>query len=48
LYGRHLALHLVQRLRGERKFAGVDELRGQITRDVALARSVLSLPEAKA
>jgi len=48
LYGRHLALHLVQRLRGERKFAGVDELRAQIARDVALARSVLALPEAKA
>lgn len=48
LYGRHLALHLVQRLRGERKFAGVDALRDQIGRDVALARSVLSLPEAKA
>ena len=48
LYGRHLTLHLVQRLRGERKFAGVEELREQIARDVALARSVLSLPEAKA
>lgn len=47
LYGRHLTLHLVQRLRGERKFAGVDELRAQIIRDVALARTVLALPEAK-
>ncbi len=48
LYGRHLTLHLVQRLRGERKFADVEELRAQIARDVALGRTILAQPEAKA
>src|SRR5258708_5152332 len=33
-YGRPLRLHFMARLRGERKFAGVDELRAQIARDV--------------
>jgi riboflavin kinase/FMN adenylyltransferase len=42
LYGRSLQLRFMARLRGERKFAGVDELRAQIARDVEAARSELS------
>ena len=41
LYGRFLQLHFMARLRGERKFAGVDELRAQIARDVEAARREL-------
>jgi riboflavin kinase / FMN adenylyltransferase len=41
LYGRTLCLSFVARLRGERKFAGVDELRAQIARDVEAARAAL-------
>ena len=42
LYGRFLRLHFMARLRGERKFAGIDELRAQIARDVETARRELS------
>lgn len=41
LYGRPLRLHFVARLRGEQKFASVDELRAQIARDVEAARRAL-------
>jgi riboflavin kinase/FMN adenylyltransferase len=41
LYDRQLRLHFVARLRGEQKFAGVDELRAQIARDVEAARRAL-------
>ena len=47
LYERTLKVHFVQRLRGERKFSGLDELKTQIGKDVALARTVLALPEAR-
>src|SRR2546425_827233 len=40
-YGRPLRLHFIARLRGERKFAGVEELRAQIARDVEAARREL-------
>ncbi len=39
LYGRSLRLHLLQRLRGERRFDGVDALVAQIARDVEAART---------
>ena len=42
LYGRWLALELVERLRGERRFAGPDALRAAIAADVARAREVLA------
>ena len=41
LYGRSLRLHFVAHLRGEQKFASVDELRAQIARDVEAARRAL-------
>jgi riboflavin kinase/FMN adenylyltransferase len=40
LYGQELRVHLLSRLREERKFAGVDELREQIARDIAAARAL--------
>ena len=41
LYGRRLRIHLSARLRGERKFESLDELKAQIGRDVAAARRPL-------
>jgi riboflavin kinase/FMN adenylyltransferase len=41
LYGRHLELEFVARLRDEQRFPSVDALRGQIERDVARARELL-------
>ena len=41
LYGRRLCLAFHRMLREERRFAGVDALKEQIARDVALARSCL-------
>ncbi len=38
LYGERIELEFVTRLRGERRFSGVDELSAQIGRDVAAAR----------
>jgi riboflavin kinase / FMN adenylyltransferase len=42
LYGQELKIDLVKMLRGEQKFAGLDELRAQIARDVEAARIALS------
>ena len=41
LYGQQVQLRFVQRLRDERRFAGLDELKDQIAVDVAGARKVL-------
>jgi riboflavin kinase/FMN adenylyltransferase len=41
LYGERIELEFVAHLRGERRFAGVDELAAQIARDVAIARERL-------
>lgn len=41
LYGARLRVHLVARLREERRFAGLDELRQQIDRDLEAARALL-------
>ncbi|MDB4936916.1 MAG: Riboflavin kinase [Labilithrix sp.] len=41
LYGHELRVDLVARLRGEQKFAGVDELRAQIAKDAESARKAL-------
>lgn len=40
LYGQELRVHLLERLREERKFAGLPELRAQIADDVARARAL--------
>jgi riboflavin kinase/FMN adenylyltransferase len=42
LYGRRLRLHLIARLRGERKFGSLDELKAQIAQDVVAARERLA------
>ena len=43
LYGRELRIELVERLRGEMRFASADELKTQITRDVTQAQAILEL-----
>ena len=42
LYGAVLRVHLVKRLREERRFPGVSELKAQIERDIAEARAALA------
>jgi riboflavin kinase/FMN adenylyltransferase len=42
LYGQTLRVHLVGRLRDERKFAGLPELKSQIAQDIAQARALLA------
>jgi len=44
LYGRLLRVELVAFLRAERRFAGIDELKAQIARDAADARTALAAP----
>ena len=45
IYGEDIEVAFVQYLRAEQKFAGVDELRGQIRRDAELARQIYHPPE---
>ena len=47
LYERPLRVHFVQRLRDEKKFSGLDELKEQIAKDIALGRMILSSEEAQ-
>jgi riboflavin kinase/FMN adenylyltransferase len=42
LYGQVLRVMFLERLRGEQKFSGIDELKAQIGRDVDRAREVLA------
>jgi riboflavin kinase / FMN adenylyltransferase len=42
LYGRHLRVSLVEFIRPERKFAGLDALKAQIAADAAEARKILA------
>ena len=42
LYGARLRVHLLHYLRGERKFAGLDELKAQIATDSAEAKALLA------
>jgi len=41
VYGRHLRVEFVQRIRDERRFASLDELKQQIARDATAARERL-------
>ncbi len=45
LYGRHLRVALVEFIRPERKFAGLDALKAQIAEDAARARALLAAAE---
>jgi riboflavin kinase / FMN adenylyltransferase len=42
LYGRHLRVSLIDFIRPERKFAGLDALKAQIAEDAARARTILA------
>jgi riboflavin kinase / FMN adenylyltransferase len=42
LYNRHLRVALVEYIRPERKFAGLDDLKAQIAKDAAQARQILA------
>lgn len=44
-YGRHMRLHFVGRIRPEQKFAGVEELKAQIRKDIEAAKIMLADPE---
>ena len=44
IYGEDVEVRFLQYLRGERKFASVEDLAAQIARDVALARASLNEP----
>lgn len=46
LYGSDIRVHFVQRIRDEKKFNGLDELKARIAKDVELGRQILSQPEA--
>ena len=45
LYGQHVAVDFVERLRGMEAFASVDELIEQMGRDVDRAREILTAPD---
>lgn len=42
LYGRKIKVNFIQRLRGEKKFSGIEELSQQISKDVMNAKEILS------
>jgi len=46
LYGKSIDLHFVQRLRGEKKFSGIEQLKARIAEDASLAKRILATPEA--
>ncbi len=47
IYGRDIRVHFVQRIRDERKFNGIDELKERISRDVQIGRQILARPEGR-
>ncbi|MDC0335642.1 bifunctional riboflavin kinase/FAD synthetase [Pseudodesulfovibrio sp.] len=47
LYGRDIRVHFVQRIRDEKKFSGIDELKERIGKDIELGRQILSQAEAE-
>ena len=46
IYGSDIRVHFVQRIRDEKKFNGIDELKARISTDIDLGRQILSQPEA--
>ncbi|WP_319542530.1 bifunctional riboflavin kinase/FAD synthetase [uncultured Pseudodesulfovibrio sp.] len=46
IYGADIRVHFVQRIRDEKKFNGIEELKDRIAKDVELGRQLLSQPEA--
>ncbi len=46
IYGADIRVHFVQRIRDEKKFNGIDELKERINTDIDLGRRILSQPEA--
>lgn len=46
IYGTDIRVHFVQRIRDERKFNSLDELKDRIAKDVELGRQILAQPEA--
>jgi len=44
LYGKRLRVELVERLRGEQRFSGIDALLAQIRADIEQARALLAAP----
>jgi riboflavin kinase/FMN adenylyltransferase len=48
IYGEKIRVRFLHRLRGERKFPSLDDLRAQIARDVARARRYFAYPVVKA
>ncbi|MDR2695841.1 MAG: bifunctional riboflavin kinase/FAD synthetase [Deltaproteobacteria bacterium] len=47
MYGKHVELAFIQRLRDEQRFNSPEELRLRIAQDVELARAVLAAPETR-
>ncbi|GAB1410675.1 bifunctional riboflavin kinase/FAD synthetase [Desulfovibrionales bacterium] len=47
LYDKTIRVHFVHRLRGEKKFTGIEELQAQIARDIKQGRDILAQPEAQ-
>lgn len=47
IYGKSIRVHFIQRIRSERKFKGLDELKERISIDIELAKSILSYPESQ-
>jgi riboflavin kinase / FMN adenylyltransferase len=47
LYGQTINVHFVQRLRDEKKFGSLEELIGQIRKDIELGRTILATPAAQ-
>ena len=47
IYDQELRVHFVQRLRPEKKFSGIEELKARIQEDIALARNILAEAEAQ-
>ena len=43
IYGKDLRVHFVKRLRSEKKFSGIEELKEQIQKDVQQGRAILDI-----